>query len=346
MPRYGAHMPNGFVTVLWFLDPGEAPPDPDARYHHVLGDAERPRAAIARHLADGPVLAVVRTDEDARNVLACGADEVVLYGDAQRHGLDSLAERAQLRARARLNRDLFLIDLVRKDDTNALALFAAALGRELAAPLSRATEETREILDQMATGDESTATRAQHVLSSFENVVGIVEKTQALLDSTRTDETVDLYGAVQDVASALTPAVHTIADLVLDIPRGRCIVGIPRWQIVLVVANLIANSSQSVAAKPGRRGQIVIRVVEVSEAAVLEVTDDGVGMDARVRVHANDLFYTTEHDQHLGLGLTLVTSRVRRAGGEVMIDSEAGGGTTIRVFLPIVSSDALPKISN
>ena len=67
---------------------------------------------------------------------------------------------------------------------------------------------------------------------------------------------------------------------------------------------------------------------------MLEVTDNGLGVDGDQRPAMADPFFTTSA-KSLGLGLTLVSARVRRAGGELMIESDPEIGTTVRVFLPL-----------
>jgi PAS domain S-box-containing protein len=68
---------------------------------------------------------------------------------------------------------------------------------------------------------------------------------------------------------------------------------------------------------------------------VLEVEDSGVGMTTEVRDQALDPFFTTkEVGQGTGLGLPMVFGIVQGHGGHLVIDTTAGVGTTMAMYLP------------
>jgi signal transduction histidine kinase len=67
----------------------------------------------------------------------------------------------------------------------------------------------------------------------------------------------------------------------------------------------------------------------------LSVADTGAGMAADVLARAVEPFYTTkEPGQGSGLGLSQVYGIARQSGGAMRIESEAGGGTIVRLYLP------------
>lgn len=330
------------VTVLWLVDRDQYGSGNDERLRHVTGDPTRPGATITRLIGEGPVLAVVDREEDGRRALAYGADEVVLARDLAESGMDLFVDRTMARARGRLMRDLYLIDLVRKDDTDALGLLAATLGRELLGPLARVSRATRQLLDEPGGNRD----RVKAIVESVESMTEFLEKTRAWLDDFPTDEVVDMVQVVESVLEPFASGLEAIANLRVEVPSQRCLVGMPRRQLAMVIANLVTNAVQSIAARGNLPGTIAVRVSEEEGAVALEVTDNGEGMASSVRVQANDLFYTTERERRLGLGLTLSSSRVRRAGGEVVIDSEPGEGTTVRVFLPLLGRPDTPSSLN
>ena len=84
--------------------------------------------------------------------------------------------------------------------------------------------------------------------------------------------------------------------------------------------------------------------VEPGEYVTIAVMDTGVGMDAETLLRAFDPFFTTKDvGKGTGLGLSQVYGFCRQSGGHVQIESEAGRGTTVRMFLP--RQAALPELS-
>jgi PAS domain S-box-containing protein len=71
---------------------------------------------------------------------------------------------------------------------------------------------------------------------------------------------------------------------------------------------------------------------------VLCVSDDGRGMDARTLARVFEPFFTTKAPgRGTGLGVPICQSITEDAGGFMRVQSELDKGTTIRVYLPVVS---------
>jgi PAS domain S-box-containing protein len=73
---------------------------------------------------------------------------------------------------------------------------------------------------------------------------------------------------------------------------------------------------------------------------LIAVKDNGVGMDPQTAIKAFDPFFTTKAmGRGTGLGLSQVHGFVQQSGGQVLIDSRLGEGTTVRIYLPRLSGD-------
>ena len=91
------------------------------------------------------------------------------------------------------------------------------------------------------------------------------------------------------------------------------------------IVDLVNGTAAALAIPPGRY-------------AAISVSDTGTGMPADVQSHAFEPFYTTKGPEHgTGLGLSQVYGFVSRSGGYVRLVSKPGQGTTVRMYLPIVS---------
>lgn len=119
-------------------------------------------------------------------------------------------------------------------------------------------------------------------------------------------------------------------------------------QAELALLNIIINARDALA---GRRNAMITfetRNVEIAEAdashfdgmpagryVCLAITDNGCGMPEDVRTRVMEPFFTTkEEGKGTGLGLSMVYGFARQSGGTVRIHSEAGAGTTLRLYFP------------
>jgi signal transduction histidine kinase len=81
--------------------------------------------------------------------------------------------------------------------------------------------------------------------------------------------------------------------------------------------------------------QLFIRTRREGDGVVLEVEDNGTGMDESVRSRLFEPFFTTKPaDRGTGLGLSISYAIVRDHGGQIACESRAGEGTMFRVTLP------------
>ncbi|MDB5774353.1 MAG: hybrid sensor histidine kinase/response regulator [Herbaspirillum sp.] len=70
------------------------------------------------------------------------------------------------------------------------------------------------------------------------------------------------------------------------------------------------------------------------------VVDNGTGMPPEVAARAFEPFFTTkEVGKGTGLGLSQVYGFIKQSGGDIAIDSQAGKGTSINMYLPVVEQE-------
>jgi CheY-like chemotaxis protein len=79
------------------------------------------------------------------------------------------------------------------------------------------------------------------------------------------------------------------------------------------------------------------------EYVQLSLADTGRGMAPEVARRAIDPFFTTKQaGQGSGLGLSMVYGFVKQSGGHMVLESEPGHGTTLRLYLPRAPGRAQP----
>lgn len=334
------------VTLLWLVD-ARPSVEATATFARLALDERRPdrrypAAAIAAAIGEGPVLAVVDDEERAQDVLAMGVDDVVRLDELETPALERAVARVRARARGRGLRDLHVVDLVRRDDISVIDVLSSELGRQLIAPLTEAREASRSLTVELRSRPEGEAPSAERLVSKLEsiqstitNAARVADDLVHLYESEGDADVVDLGCVVAEVVPFLRRTVERVAQFAVDLPQVPALVALPRWQAVQIVTALVGNAVAAVEeVSPSRYGVVTVAVLVADDAVCLQVVDDGVGMSPGMRTRVFDPFFITRASDETGLRLPLTRARVRRAGGELLIDSSPGAGTAVRVFLP------------
>ena len=95
------------------------------------------------------------------------------------------------------------------------------------------------------------------------------------------------------------------------------------------VYNLLQNAAQAVT----EDGRIEFQITSNDDYVMVEVTDDGPGIDPQLADRIFHPFVTTR-EQGTGLGLAIARKIVEAHGGTIAVDSEPGRGARFRIALP------------
>lgn len=90
------------------------------------------------------------------------------------------------------------------------------------------------------------------------------------------------------------------------------------------------------------RISVILEEKSDSDSLVLEISDDGSGMDADTVVAALDPFFSSKAGKKVGLGLPLLHQAAEEAGGGLAIESVPGQGTTVRATFQLSHIDCKP----
>jgi PAS domain S-box-containing protein len=118
-------------------------------------------------------------------------------------------------------------------------------------------------------------------------------------------------------------------DVVVD--QAPLPVAVDAGQLEMALLNLVRNAAE---ATPGG-GVITIRTERHGTHVVIAVEDRGEGMPPEVARRAADPFFTTKPvGTGTGLGLSMVKGFAEQSGGQLLIETEQGRGTVVRIVLP------------
>jgi len=113
--------------------------------------------------------------------------------------------------------------------------------------------------------------------------------------------------------------------------------GLPRLraggdELVRVLANLVDNALRASAPE----GEVRVLGIQAAAGLCIEVSDRGCGMHAGIAARAFEPFFTTRSaSEGSGLGLAICRDLVGALGGSIELASAPGGGTRVRVTLPL-----------
>lgn len=152
----------------------------------------------------------------------------------------------------------------------------------------------------------------------------------------------DLVQDIIDSQSGMASTQETTLDWGWDGPAQHWITT-DRDRLQHVLMNLIGN-----AVKFTKRGRVSVTVGWHSNEIVVEIEDTGAGIPDDLQERIFDDFVTgnAAYDREVGgtgLGLSIAKRFVDVLGGEIMVASEVGVGSTFRVAIPAKAAEAAVK---
>jgi signal transduction histidine kinase len=230
--------------------------------------------------------------------------------------------------------------------TRAKDQFLAALGHELRNPLAPILTA----LELMKLRGEGATSPAQEViLRQTRHLMHLVDD---VLDISRVSRgTVELQRAVVDLRDVLEKAVELTRPLLGD-PPHRFVMDAPGRGLLLMadqarLAQAIANLLTNAAKYTPPSGHVQLAARREGSEAVIEVRDDGMGIDDELLPRVFDVFVQGRQALDrpaggLGVGLALVRSLIELHGGNVNASSGGPGkGSVFTVRLPALDASTV-----
>lgn len=222
--------------------------------------------------------------------------------------------------------------------------FLAMLAHELRNPLApvgtaaQILKRSTDNAERVAHAADIIERQVGHLTSLVDDLLDVSRVTRGLV--TIEQEPVDLRTIVTAATEQAQPLLQSRHHaLRTDVAAGDYFVSGDFHRLVQVVANLLTNAAKYTP----QNGQIVLSVSAEATDAVIQVSDNGIGISAELIDDVFELFTQAERTPDrtqggLGIGLALVRSLVQLHGGTVVAQSGgAGKGSTFTVRLPLVA---------
>lgn len=142
----------------------------------------------------------------------------------------------------------------------------------------------------------------------------LIENTMSTLSATLQKEN----GSISKSLKAIVPIVH-----------------MDKLHTTNVIYNMLDNAIKYCEQKP----EILITTRDVKHGIEVDITDNGIGIEASVQKKVFDKFYRTptgniHNVKGFGLGLSYVKLVIKAHQGSISLTSELGAGSTFTIFIP------------
>jgi signal transduction histidine kinase/ActR/RegA family two-component response regulator len=212
----------------------------------------------------------------------------------------------------------------------------------LAAEILPAGHPVRPLVDDVVTASERAAGLTTQMLAYAGKGQFVVRR-------------VDLSALVRKLTDFFRASVPKRVELAVQLAAELPSIEADSSQLEQVVMNLVINAAEAIP--EGRSGTVQVRTYATDvgpetahrqfhgdpprpgKYVVLQVTDDGSGMDEATLARIFDPFFTTKF-MGRGLGLAALQGIVRGHQGALNVESHPGRGTCFSVFLPVATHSA------
>jgi len=186
-------------------------------------------------------------------------------------------------------------------------------------------------------------------LSQYSSIIKIEHKklqnrVEALLDIARIEngksgfcETINVCNLIKCTADSYHVQIQELKGIIkFEKLTDRCSVHADKEQFQIVISNLIDNAIKYCDKIP----EIIIRVYNKGDNVVIEIEDNGIGINAEHKNQIFEKYYRVPTgDLHnvkgFGIGLSTVKSIIESMNGEIEVHSKPGKGSIFSIKIPL-----------
>jgi signal transduction histidine kinase len=145
------------------------------------------------------------------------------------------------------------------------------------------------------------------------------------------NETLNVVSVIE-----LSLEIFNEAFISLEAEEKEIITIMDRTQLIRIITNLVKNAIQAIPDVQIEK-QIYIKVKKQNNAVLIQVIDNGSGIDAQNVPRIFEPKFTTK-TSGMGLGLGIIKNIIENYKGTITFESEIGIGTTFSVNLPLIKN--------
>lgn len=219
---------------------------------------------------------------------------------------------------------------------SALGQFAAGIAHELRNPL--ATMRLRTQMIERLSSDPAIHKSLNVVSEEIVRLDAMIERllyfSRPIKLNLQRANLVEFCAVIVEFWSIRTSEAGIAMSFDLKEQLVEC--DIDRVRFRQVLDNLIANAVEAIHAQPSPPGAITVRVVAEGQFALIEVEDNGPGLNKEEQANALNPFFTTKASG-TGLGLSIAYEIVKAHEGDLWLENRAEGGARAVVRFPFAS---------
>lgn len=152
-------------------------------------------------------------------------------------------------------------------------------------------------------------------------------------------QAVKLEQLLLNALGIVQPAINQHRAKVKLLNNSTAYVNVDPLQLEQVLVNLLGNALQAMEhlAEPC----LQVRISEQDDIVILQIKDNGAGIQPHNMAHLFEPFFTTKQGNGLGLGLSISRQIVQSYNGQLSIDNHPQGGAIVSLTLPKLPAEHL-----
>ena len=222
-------------------------------------------------------------------------------------------------------------NLIQSEKINAIGNLSAGLLHEINNPLNYSLAAIQMLMmESSIVEDPDSREMVEDINDGMERIKAIVGDLRAFAYPSEAEkQSTFSFESALNSAIRFTSAELKSVEVIRDIAKPDQVHG-SHSHIVQVLVNLLTNAAKAIkSGQDSMNGEIQIFTQSDGNRYIVNVRDNGIGMDQQTQKQIFDPFFTTgEVGQGMGMGLSICHTIISNHEGSLSVQSEPGEGST------------------